>query len=154
MLASYTFQAGPYGMAAVGLFSMLPGIVLAKHLGRICDGANPQKIVLISLIVRILATLGICITSHLLLFLILVAIRSAGNSTTPIAINVISVRAIPQRFIRKFYAQQNILGNVAKVLSPSLGAILVGMHGQNGPLLLAATLCSISLALFFFLRLN
>jgi MFS family permease len=151
-MAAYFYKVNAFEMAAVSAAALLPGILLARRIGRLTDGANPKIILQLSIGGRLLLTAAIVFSGNLYIFLALVAIRSIFTSVAPPAINVLAVRAIEEAERPRFYSALNVLNNCAKVVAPAIGTIASSLSSEVFALLLSG-LCSL-LAMLFFGRLT
>lgn len=91
-LAAYQFHVPPCQMATVGAAGLLPGILAAPAIGRWCDRANPQRILLLSIMARVASTGAILPCHDYAAFIALVGLRSVFATVAPPAINVVAAR--------------------------------------------------------------
>jgi len=153
-LASYAYQVSPYGMAAVSAAGLLPGMLAAGAVGRACDRGDPKRLLLVSLALRVAATLGLWASHDFALFVAIVALRSVLATVAPPAINVMALRAVPTEGRQRFYAVLNLLNSAAKVLAPALGTLSSAWRGESFALGLSALCSAVALAVFAFVALD
>ena len=103
-LAVYLYHVTPYEMALVSAVGLLPGMLAASRIGKLCDRANPKQLLLFSIVFRVVATGGILFCGEFVLFLALVAVRSLFTTVAGPAINVMAMRAVDAPERPKFYA--------------------------------------------------
>lgn len=147
-MAAYFYKVNAFEMAAVSAAALLPGILLAKRIGRAVDGTNPKTLLQLSIGGRLLMTAAIVFSANLYLFLVFVAIRSIFTSVAPPAINVLAVRTIEPDERPRFYSVLNVINNSAKVIAPAIGTVTSSLSSEVFALLLSG-LCSLLAMLFF-----
>lgn len=142
-LAAWQFQVTPYEMALVGAAGLLPGMLAAPSIGRLCDRGDAKRLLLLSLVGRAGATGAILLGSGFAWFVGLVALRSVFAGVAPPAINVLTVRSVPAAERPRFYAVLNVLNNSGKVLAPAIGTVSSGLAGEATALALSLA-CSVA----------
>lgn len=152
-LAAYQFHVSSYQMATVSAAGVLPGMLLSPLIGRLCDRGNPQKVLLASIVARVIATGAILFCHDYFVFLALVALRSVFASVAPPAINVLAVRSVEPARRASFYSLLNVLNNSAKVLAPAIGTVSSSLASEASALLMSLTFSAASLLAFAFIRL-
>lgn len=153
-LAAYQFHVTPYQMALVSAVGLLPGILAASSIGKLCDRSNPKRLLQLSIVFRVVATGGILFCSDFGLFLVLVGIRSLFTTVAGPAINVMAMRIIEAGERTKFYSVLNVLNSTAKILAPAIGTISSSLASETFALLMSATFSAASFVAFAFVRLN
>ena len=107
-LSAYQYHVGSFDMAIVTAAMLLPGILLAPTIGRMCDDGNPKRMLLLSILCRVICTIGVLLTHDFAAFLVLISFRSIFASVAPPAINVMAIRSLEQRDLPKFYLIRNL----------------------------------------------
>ena len=153
-LAAYQFHVSSYQMATVSAAGVLPGMLLSPFIGRLCDRENPQKVLLASIVARVIATGAILFCHDYFVFLALVGLRSVFASVAPPAINVLAVRSVEPARRASFYSLLNVLNNSAKVLAPAIGTVSSSVASEAFALLMSLTFSAASLIAFAFIRLG
>lgn len=153
-LAAYQFHVSSYQMATVSAAGVLPGMLLSPFIGRLCDRGNPQKVLLASIVARVLATGAILFCHDYFVFLALVGLRSVFASVAPPAINVLAVRLVEPARRASFYSLLNVLNNSAKVLAPAIGTVSSSLASEAFALLMSLAFSAASLLAFAFIRLG
>ncbi len=148
VLAAYQFHVTPYEMAAVSAAGLLPGMLAAPLIGRLCDRGDPRRLLLLSIAGRVAATGAILFSGDFAAFLAWVALRSVFASVAPPAINVLAVRAVPPEGRARFYAVLNVLNNSAKVLAPAIGTVSSSLSGEAFALMLSLGFSAAAFAVF------
>jgi predicted MFS family arabinose efflux permease len=132
-LAAYQFKVNAFEMGVVSAASLLPGILLAKQVGRLCDRENSRNVLQLSIACRFILTCAIIFSAgagfHI--FLALVAVRSIFTSVTPPAINVVAVRSISEEDRPRFYSALNVVNNTAKIIAPAVGTIASSLSSET-----------------------
>lgn len=152
-LAAYQFHVSPYQMAAVSAAGLLPGILAAPAIGRWCDRANPQRILLLSIMARVATTGAILFCHDYAVFIGLVGLRSVFATVAPPAINVMAVRCVAPAERPRFYSVLNVLNNTAKVLAPAIGTVSSSLTSEAVALGMSLVLSAASACAFAFIRL-
>lgn len=147
-LAAWQFQVTPYEMALVGAAGLLPGMLAAPSIGRLCDRGDPKRLLLLSLVGRAGATAALLLGGGFVVFVALVALRSVFASVAPPAIHVLAVRAVPLEERPRFQALLNVLNNVGKVLAPAIGTVSSSVAGESTALALSLA-CSVAAVAVF-----
>ncbi|WP_445496552.1 MFS transporter [Photorhabdus sp. SF281] len=147
-LSAYQFNASPYEMAVISALSLLPGIILTKNLGQLLESGSVILILILSLLLRIGATVGIILSQSIEIFIIFVALRSVFNSVMQPAINVLSIQMLKGENATKFYSLMNMINNISKLIVPILGAVSSSVIGERAILLVSIGFTSISLLSF------
>ena len=153
-LAAYQFHVTPYQMAGVSAVGLLPGILAASFIGKLCDRANPKHLLLLSIVFRVFATGGILFCNDFVLFLALVGVRSLFTTVAGPAINVMAMRTIEASERTKFYSMLNVLNSTAKVIAPAIGTVSSSLASETFALLMSATFSAASFVAFAFVRLQ
>lgn len=153
-LAAYTYHVSPYQMAVISAAGLLPGILCAPFIGRLCDHSNPKLLLLMSLVFRVLATAGILFAPNYALFIVFFGIRSVFASFLLPAVNVMAVRAIAPAGRPRFYSSLNVINSVAKVIAPMVGTISSSVQGEAFALMMSACLSAVSFLIFLFVELS
>ncbi|STR44773.1 MFS transporter [Iodobacter fluviatilis] len=151
-LSAYQYHVSSIEMAVVSAAMLLPGILLAPVIGRICDQRDPKQILLLSIIFRVLCTAGVLLLQNFGAFLILISLRSIFASVAPPAINVMAIRSLNQTALPKFYSVLNILNSAAKIIAPALGTISSSLSSEAFALIMSAVFSSASFAAFSMVR--
>jgi predicted MFS family arabinose efflux permease len=147
-LAAYVFHVNPYDMAVVAAAGLLPGILVSGRIGKLCDRRNPKTVLMVSLALRVLATVAVFYAHNYWLFLFAVAARSFVASASPIAINVLTVRVLEPSSRDSFFANLNVINSIAKICAPVLGAVTSSVANEGLALLLSGTLAAVALIAF------
>ncbi len=153
-LAAYQFHVSPYEMAAVSAAGLLPGILAAPAIGRWCDRANPQRILLLSIMARVATTGAILFCRDYAVFIALVGLRSVFAMVAPPAINVMAVRCVATAERPRFYSMLNVLNSTAKVLAPAIGTVSSSLTSEAMVLGMSLVLSAASACAFAFIRLT
>ena len=147
-LAAYQFHVTAYQMAGVSAAGLLPGILAAPLIGRLCDRNDPKRLLLLSIAGRVAATGTILFCRDYSLFVALVALRSVFASVAPPAINVMAVRSVEPGERPRFYSILNVLNNSAKVLAPAIGTVSSSLSSEAFALVMSLTFSSASFVAF------
>lgn len=147
-LAAYQYHVTPYQMALVSAAGLLPGILLARRIGRLCDEADPKQILLWSIALRVGATGAILFCHDYTLFVALVGMRSIFAGVAPSAINVLAIRTVEPTDRPRFYAVLNVLNNTAKVLAPAIGTVSSSLANEGVTLMVSLAFSVASLFTF------
>jgi MFS family permease len=147
-LAAYVFHVNPYDMAMVAAAGLLPGILVSGSIGKLCDRRNPKTVLMLSLALRVLATVAVFYAHNYWLFLFAVAARSFVASASPIAINVLTVRVLEPSSRDGFFANLNVINSIAKIFAPVLGAVTSSVADERLALMLSGALAVIALIAF------
>jgi MFS family permease len=153
-LAAYQFHVSPYDMAAVSAAGLLPGILAAPAIGRWCDRANPQRILLQSIMARVATTGAILFCHDYTVFIALVGLRSVFATVAAPAINVMAMRCVAPAERPRFYSVLNVLNNTAKVLAPAIGTVSSSLTSEAVALGMSLVLSAASACAFAFIRLT
>ncbi len=153
-LAAYQFHVTAYQMALVSAVGLLPGILAASTIGKLCDRVNPKRLLLLSIVLRVVATGGILFCSDFTLFLALVGVRSIFTTVAGPAINVMAMRTVEASERTKFYSMLNVLNSTAKIIAPAIGTVSSSLASETFALLMSATFSAASLIAFAFIRLK
>jgi predicted MFS family arabinose efflux permease len=153
-LAAYQFHVSPYDMAAVSAAGLLPGILAAPAIGRWCDRANPQRILLQSIMARVVTTGAILFCHDYTVFIALVGLRSVFATVAAPAINVMAMRCVAPAERPRFYSVLNVLNNTAKVLAPAIGTVSSSLTSEAVALGMSLVLSAASACAFAFIRLT
>lgn len=152
-LAAYQFQVTPYEMALVSAAGVLPGILAAPLIGRLCDQRDPKRILLLSIVLRVAATGAILLGQGFAPFVALVALRSVFASVALPAINVMAVRSVAADDRARFFSLLNVLNSAAKILAPAIGTVSSSLASEAYALVLSLSFSSASFAAFAFVTL-
>lgn len=147
-LAAYQFHVTPYEMAVVSAASLLPGILVAPLIGRLCDRKNPQHLLLLSIVGRVAATGAILFCHDYAPFVAWVALRSVFATVAAPAINVMAVRSVEASRRPRFYSILNVLNNSAKVLAPAIGTVSSSLSSEAVALVMSLTFSAASFVAF------
>jgi predicted MFS family arabinose efflux permease len=147
-LAAYQFHVTPYEMAAVSAAGLLPGMLAAPLIGRLCDRGDAKRLLLLSVAGRVAVTAAILFCGDYTAFLAWIALRSVFAGVAPPAINVLAMRVVPPDGRARFYAVLNVLNNSAKVLAPAIGTVSSSLSGEGFALLLSLAFSAAALAVF------
>lgn len=153
-LAAYQFHVTPYQMALVSAVGLLPGILAASSIGKLCDRANPKHLLLLSIGFRVVATAGILFCSDFIVFVALVGVRSVFTTVAGPAINVMAMRTIEASERTRFYSLLNVLNSTAKIIAPAMGTVSSSLASETLALLMSATFSAASLVAFAFVRIE
>ncbi len=153
-LAAYQFNVTPYQMALVSAVGLLPGILAASSIGKLCDRGNPKHLLLLSIVFRVVATGGILFCTEFALFLVLVGVRSVFTTVAGPAINVMAMRTIEAHERTKFYSMLNVLNSTAKVIAPAIGTVSSSLASETFALLMSAAFSAAAFVSFAFVRLE
>lgn len=153
-LAAYQFSVTPWQMAVVSAAGLLPGILLAPLIGRLCDRGNPQHLLLYSIAARVAATGAIIFCHDFTAFALLVGLRSVFAMVAMPAINVMAVRAIDVAERPQFYSVLNVLNNAAKILAPAIGTISSSLAGEVFALAMSLAFSTLAFVVFACVRLE
>lgn len=153
-LAAYQFHVSPYQMAAVSAAGLLPGILVAPAIGRWCDRANPQRILLLSVMARVATTGAILFCHDYTVFIALVGLRSVFATVAAPAINMMAVRCVAPAERPRFYSMLNVLNNTAKVLAPAIGTVSSSLTSEAVALGMSLVLSAASAGAFACIRLT
>jgi MFS transporter, DHA1 family, staphyloferrin B biosynthesis exporter len=151
-LAAYQFKVTPYQMAVVSAAGLLPGMLAAPLIGRLCDRGNPKQLLLLSIVGRVGVTAAILFCHDYLLFVVLVGLRSVFATVAPPAINVMAVRSVAPDQRQRFYAVLNVLNNAAKVLAPAIGTVSSSLSSEAIALVLSLVFSAASFVVFACVR--
>ncbi len=151
-LAAYRFQVTPVQMALFSAAGILPGILVSPWVGRLCDRGPVKRHLLVSITLRIAATVAILLCHDLWLLTVLVACRSGLSAVVAPALGVIAVRSIAAEDRPRFYAVLNVLNSSAKVLAPALGTIASSATSETTTLAASLFFALVSLGLFALVR--
>lgn len=147
-LSAYEYRVSSVEMAIVSAAMLLPGILLAPRIGRLCDEKDPRRLLLLSIALRVACTAGVLLLHDFRLFLLLIALRSVFAGVAPPAINVIANRCIEQHALPRFYSVLNVLNSSAKIVAPALGTISSSLSSEALALVVSAVFSGASYAVF------
>lgn len=144
-LAAYQYRVSSIEMAFVSAAMLLPGILLAPLIGRLCDRGDPRRLLLASILLRVTCTAGVLMLHGLGLFILFISLRSVFASVAPPAINVMATRTLEQAALPRFYALLNVLNSAAKIVAPALGTISSSVSSEAFALVMSVvfSLCSL-----------
>ncbi|WP_082743863.1 MULTISPECIES: MFS transporter [unclassified Burkholderia] len=152
-LTAYQFQASTYDMAALSTAMLVPRIVLAKRIGRMCDAYSPRTVLIVSLIARIVATFIIIFTRNYWAFLVIVLLRSFASSFVVPAVNSLVKRVSTEDILKRRFSLLNVTNNFAKIFAPIVGTVASQILGERSVLFGSIALSLIGAA-FFALAVN
>lgn len=141
-LSVYHYKVNAFEMGMVSAAALLPGILLHKHIGRLCDSRNTGQVLQWSIAGRIVLTAGIIFSGSLAHFLALVAMRSVFASVAPPAINVLAARHVEEAERPRFLAALNVVNNAAKIMAPAIGT-LTSAFASEGVALIVSAACGL-----------
>ena len=153
-LAAYQFHVSSFQMASVSAAGLLPGMLLSPYIGRWCDRGNPKHLLMVSILLRVVATGAIIFCHDFTLFLGLVALRSVSTTVAPPAINVMAVRSIDAAGRPRFYSFLNVINNSAKVLAPAIGTVSSSLSSETVALSMSLLCSAASLVVFGFISIR
>lgn len=153
-LAAYQYHVTPYQMAIVSAAGLLPGILSATYIGKLCDRKNPKHLLLWSIVLRLVATGSILFCHDFVLFVLLVGSRSVFTTVAGPAINVMAVQSLGPDERPKFYSILNVLNSTAKIMAPAIGTVSSSLTSEAVALIMSATFAAASLVTFAFVRLE
>lgn len=153
-LAAYQFHVSSYQMASVSAAGLLPGMLLGPYIGRWCDRGDPKHLLMVSILLRVVATGAIIFCHDFSVFLGLVALRSIFTTVAPPAINVMAVRSIDPAGLPRFYSFLNVINNSAKVLAPAIGTVSSSLSSETVALSLSLLCSAASLVVFACIRIR
>lgn len=151
-LAAWQFQVSPLQMALVSAAGLLPGMLAGPAVGRWCDRGPTQRLLMVSIAGRLLATGAILACHDYAAFLALVGLRSLFTTVAPPAINVLAARAVAADERPRFFSWLNVINNSAKVLAPALGTVSASLASEAWALGLSLLFSAAALAVFAALR--
>lgn len=151
-LAAFTYHVTSYEMGLVSAAALLPGILLGRRIGRLCDGQHTKALLLASIIGRVACTAGILLLGRFEVFLLFVGLRSIFATTSPVAINVLTLRCVATDQVPRYLSLLNVLNSSAKVLAPAIGTVSSSLSSESTVLLASALFSALSLACFAGLR--
>ncbi|WP_409848240.1 MFS transporter [Roseateles asaccharophilus] len=148
-LAAYQQQLSASFMALLSASLVLPGMLASPWLGRRCDRGWAGPGLLVSLLGRAVLTLALIVLvaqPSWIWLLLLGAGRSVLGAMTAPAVQVLAVQLTAIEGRNSFYAQLSMVGSVAKVLAPLIGAGLASRFGE-AVALWASVACALAAAL-------
>lgn len=151
-VSAWQYHVTPFQMALVSGAGLLPGMLLAPAIGRLCDSTDSKRLLLASIALRVVATGGILLSHDFTVFVMLVVLRSACASVAGPAINVMAVRAVEPAALPRFYSVLNVLNSTAKIAAPAIGTVAASVSGDASALLLSLGFSAASLLAFSFVR--
>lgn len=147
-LSAYQYQVSSVEMAIVSAAMLLPGILLAPTIGRLCDEKDPKRLLLLSIVMRVVCTAGVLLLHDFTLFLLLIASRSVFAGVAPPAINVTANRSIEPGALPRFYSVLNVLNSAAKIIAPAMGTISSSLSSEAFALVMSAVFSAASFFAF------
>lgn len=151
-LAAFTYHVTSYEMGVVSAAALLPGILLGRRIGQLCDGRHTKTLLLASIIGRVVCTAGILLLGRFEVFLLFIGLRSIFATVAPVAINVLTLRCVPAGEVPRFMSLLNVLNSSAKVLAPAIGTVSSSLSSESAVLFASALFSALSLVFFVGLR--
>jgi len=151
-LAAYQYHVTPYQMAVVSAAGLLPGMLAAPAIGRLCDRRSPKNLLLLSIAGRATITAGIIASHDYAVFLSLICLRSACTAVAPPAINALAIRAIAPTGLAHFYSLLNVLNSSAKIVAPTIGTISASLASETFALAVSVLFSAAALVAFTFVQ--
>lgn len=133
-LQIYDITGSTFSVGLLGIFALLPLVVLGLYGGAIVDAYDRRKVALVSALCLWVVVLGLVVQAVLdldsewLLYL-LVAAQSAGFAINNPARTAIIPRLVEPRMLPAANVLQTVAWNVALTVGPLLGALLVAGPG-------------------------
>ncbi|WP_321861734.1 MFS transporter [Burkholderia cenocepacia] len=149
-LSAYQFNATPYDMAELSGAFLLPGIVLARRVGKTCDKNDARKVLYAAVFLRIAGTIAILYSTHYTEFLLFVAAHSAAGAFIIPSINTLTARITPPDLLARRFSLLNVTNNSCKVLAPTLGAAASQFFGEHSVLWVSVLLTAMGGICFMF----
>jgi len=142
--AGYVLQADAKGVAFIAVAMFLPLSALGKYYARLVARHSARDLMLVSLIVRALATGLMFWVNDLAMLVVLVALRSAA-----IGLFYPTIAALAERYREhgKFAAWTNLTNSGARVAAPLVGGILGVVIGEKFVFAVSAIACVLVLPL-------
>lgn len=146
----HEFNASPLMMGALAFLYFIPGILFSPMAGAIADRYSKRNVMLITDILSVGFTVGLLLSQNILTALLLIFIRSAIYSlNTP----------TQQAYVKEVVSDENLLEassyttisfSLAKILGPTLGAVILISY----PARVCLGINAISFMLSFFILLT
>ncbi len=147
-LSVFRWKADSYGIALIGAATLLPGILLAKPIGRLVNGHHVLHWLRASLLLRTLCTGALLLAGSLPVFIVLAVIRALFNSMAIPGITVLSARAVPESERTRYYSVLNMLNSLAKMSGPALGSAIAALGSEEYTLMFSGMLTLAGLGVF------
>ncbi|WP_156252422.1 MFS transporter [Pseudactinotalea terrae] len=132
-LQVYALTQDTFAVGVLGLFALVPLVVLGLYGGALVDAFDRRKVALIASSVLFVVTVAIALQAWLdlrsvWLLYVLVGLQSAASAVNNPARSAIIPRLIPLDQLPAALALQTLAWNVALTGGPLLGAALVAWH--------------------------
>jgi MFS family permease len=149
-LQVYALTSSTLAVGVLGLFALVPLVVLGLYGGALVDAFDRRRVALISSTALMLVTAVIALQAWLdlrsvgLLY-VLVGLQSAASAVNNPARSAIVPRLVPREQLPAALALQTLVWNVALTGGPLLGAALVAWHSYEAAYTVDVALFAVSL---------
>ncbi|GAB2613929.1 MFS transporter [Pseudactinotalea suaedae] len=149
-LQVYALTQDTFAVGVLGLFALVPLVVLGLYGGALVDAFDRRRVALIASSVLLVVTAGIALQAWLdlrsvWLLYILVGLQSADSAVNNPARMAIIPRLVPREQLPAALALQTVGWNIALTGGPLLGAALVAWHSFEAAYTLDVALFGASL---------
>lgn len=126
--ATPTSSAG-LTVAALLLAALLPALLLAPVAGLAVDRLRTKPLVISLTLVQAVACVGLALTDHLAVVLVLVVVLNAGQAVVSPAWSALVPSVVPTQRVPGALATVQTVVAAASVVAPALGGLLVAVGG-------------------------
>jgi MFS family permease len=149
-LQVYALTSSTFAVGVLGLFALVPLVVLGLYGGALVDAFDRRRVALISSTVLFVVTAAIALQAWLdvgsvWLLYVLVGLQSAASAVNNPARSAIVPRLVRREQLPAALAVQTLAWNVALTAGPLLGAALVAWHSFEAAYTLDVALFGASL---------
>jgi len=149
-LQVYALTQDTFAVGVLGLFALVPLVVLGLYGGALVDAFDRRRVAIIASSVLLVVTAGIALQAWLdlrsvWLLYILVGLQSAASAVNNPARMAIIPRLVPREQLPAALALQTVGWNIALTGGPLLGAALVAWHSFEAAYTLDVALFGASL---------
>ena len=138
--------AHPYDVALLA-GAALPALLLARPVGRLVDTNDSRRLLVVSGLVQLLATVPLIVVHSLVPMLALIAVLTTAGSVAGSTWSALLPRVVGEDRLAKAVSTQSSLNVLALVGAPAAGGLLAGAFGTGLPLVVdAATFVVVTIA--------
>lgn len=143
-------------LATASLVAMLPQIFLAPFSGALVDRWNRKAVMIVADSLIALATLGLIFIfatgrESILAVYAILFIRSAGGAFHFPAMAASTSLMVPKAHLSRIAGMNQMLGGVINIVSPPLGALLIGLLPMQGVLAIDVVTAGIAVSILAFI---
>jgi MFS family permease len=130
---------GPGAITALLLAFALPTVVMIPFAGRIVDGFDSRKVLVLASLLQAAAGVGLAFSHGLVATLALVCVLQLGQAVAGPAWGALVPRIVGDDLVGKAVGTGQALAGVAMLAGSALGGVLVGWQGDRVALLVDAS---------------